>query len=80
MTITLENVGAIIGIVMFAALIVRVAVVTPLGIRIGSLEETIKNMRTDLGDLRNKISAVEKETSALRTKLEDHIGEAAKVL
>ena len=78
MTITLENAGAYIGIILFTCAAIKLIVVSPIQSSIANLQATVKETSTTVSDLRERIAVNDQKIDALHVRLDDHIEATAK--
>lgn len=78
MLVTVENIGAYIGMMVFVGAVIQFMVVMPINKNLEKLEVTIRNLQLDIKELssvmnehRERIAIVEQKTDALHCRL-DH--------
>ena len=78
MLVTVENIGAYIGMMVFVGAVIQFMVVMPINKNLEKLEVTIRNLQLDIKELssvmnehRERIAIVEQKTASLHCRL-DH--------
>lgn len=78
MTITLENAGAYIGIILFTCAAIKLIVVGPIQSSIANLQATVKETNNIVNDLKKNVAVNEEKISSLDIRLHEHIEATAK--